>query len=52
MSFADKRLENMQFYKVLQCVLNKDKKQIEKRTRLGYPEIIHFVEPVNTVLCT
>ncbi|XP_054847993.1 ankyrin repeat and EF-hand domain-containing protein 1 [Eublepharis macularius] len=47
MSLADKRLENLQIYKVLQCVRQKDKKQIEKLTRLGYPELINFTEPVN-----
>ncbi|XP_062981395.1 ankyrin repeat and EF-hand domain-containing protein 1 isoform X2 [Elgaria multicarinata webbii] len=44
---ADKRLENLQIYKVLQCVRLKDKKQIEKLTKLGYPELINFTEPVN-----
>ncbi|XP_060058979.1 ankyrin repeat and EF-hand domain-containing protein 1 isoform X2 [Erinaceus europaeus] len=47
MALADKRLENLQIYKVLQCVRNKDKKQIEKLTRLGYPELINFTEPIN-----
>lgn len=47
MALADKRLENLQVYKVLQCVRNKDKKQIEKLTRLGYPELINFTEPVS-----
>lgn len=47
MALADKRLENLQIYKVLQCVRNKDKKQIEKLTRLGYPELINFTDPVN-----
>lgn len=47
MALADKRLENLQIYKVLQCVRNKDKMQIEKLTRLGYPELINFTEPVN-----
>ncbi|KAM6163791.1 ankyrin repeat and EF-hand domain-containing protein 1 [Rhynchocyon petersi] len=47
MALADKRLENLQIYKVLQCVQNKDKKQIEKLTKLGYPELINFREPVN-----
>ncbi|KAM9249264.1 ankyrin repeat and EF-hand domain-containing protein 1 [Dugong dugon] len=47
MALADKRLENLQIYKVLQCVRNKDKKQIEKLTKLGYPELINFTEPVN-----
>ncbi|XP_048366445.1 ankyrin repeat and EF-hand domain-containing protein 1 [Sphaerodactylus townsendi] len=47
MSLADKRLENLQIYKVLQCVRQKDKKQIEKLTKLGYPELINFTEPVN-----
>ncbi|XP_053236614.1 ankyrin repeat and EF-hand domain-containing protein 1 isoform X1 [Podarcis raffonei] len=44
---ADKRLENLQIYKVLQCVRQKDKKQIEKLTKLGYPELINFTEPVD-----
>ncbi|KAF7249320.1 Ankyrin repeat and EF-hand domain-containing protein 1 [Varanus komodoensis] len=47
MSLADKRLENLQIYKVLQCVRQKDKKQIEKLTKLGYPELINFTEPLN-----
>ncbi|XP_034288261.1 ankyrin repeat and EF-hand domain-containing protein 1 [Pantherophis guttatus] len=47
MSLADKRLENLQIYKVLQCVRQKDKKQIEKLTKLGYPELINFTEPEN-----
>ncbi|ELW64295.1 Ankyrin repeat domain-containing protein 5 [Tupaia chinensis] len=47
MALTDKRLENLQIYKVLQCVRNKDKKQIEKLTRLGYPELINFTEPIN-----
>ncbi|XP_007954619.1 ankyrin repeat and EF-hand domain-containing protein 1 [Orycteropus afer afer] len=47
MALADRRLENLQIYKVLQCVRNKDKKQIEKLTKLGYPELINFTEPVN-----
>ncbi|ERE71500.1 ankyrin repeat and EF-hand domain-containing protein 1 [Cricetulus griseus] len=47
MALADKRLENLQIYRVLQCVRNKDKKQIEKLTRLGYPELINFTEPID-----
>ncbi|XP_015338354.1 ankyrin repeat and EF-hand domain-containing protein 1 isoform X1 [Marmota marmota marmota] len=47
MSLADKRLENLQIYKVLQCVRNKDKKQIEKLTKLGHPQLINFTEPVD-----
>lgn len=47
MSLADKRLETLQIYKVLQCVRQKDKKQIEKLTKLGYPELINFTEPIN-----
>ncbi|KAL4680682.1 hypothetical protein H8959_022623 [Pygathrix nigripes] len=47
MALADKRLENLQIYKVLQCVRNKDKKQIEKLTKLGYPELINYTDPVN-----
>uniref|UniRef100_A0A8D0H6X4 Ankyrin repeat and EF-hand domain containing 1 n=1 Tax=Sphenodon punctatus TaxID=8508 RepID=A0A8D0H6X4_SPHPU len=47
MALADKRLENLQIYKVLQCVRQKDKKQIEKLTKLGFPELINFTEPVD-----
>ncbi|XP_036274239.1 ankyrin repeat and EF-hand domain-containing protein 1 [Pipistrellus kuhlii] len=47
MALTDKRLENLQIYKCLQCVRNKDKKQIEKLTRLGYPELINFTDPVD-----
>ncbi|XP_070588753.1 ankyrin repeat and EF-hand domain-containing protein 1 [Erythrolamprus reginae] len=47
MALADKRLENLQIYKVLQCVRQKDKKQIEKLTKLGYPDLINFTEPEN-----
>lgn len=47
MAVADKRLENLQIYKVLQCVRNKDKKQIEKLTKFGYPQLINFTEPIN-----
>ncbi|XP_007670293.2 ankyrin repeat and EF-hand domain-containing protein 1 isoform X3 [Ornithorhynchus anatinus] len=45
MALVDKRLENLQIYKVLQCVRKKDKKQIEKLTKFGYPELINFREP-------
>lgn len=47
MALADRRLENLQIYKVLQCVRNKDTKQIEKLIRLGYPELINFTDPLN-----
>uniref|UniRef100_A0A2K6EV96 Ankyrin repeat and EF-hand domain containing 1 n=2 Tax=Propithecus coquereli TaxID=379532 RepID=A0A2K6EV96_PROCO len=47
MALADKRLENLQIYKVLQCVRNKDKKQIEKLTKLGYPQLINFTDPID-----
>ncbi|XP_042550544.1 ankyrin repeat and EF-hand domain-containing protein 1 [Dipodomys spectabilis] len=47
MALASRRLENLQVYKVLQCVRNKDKKQIEKLTKLGYPELINFTEPID-----
>lgn len=43
----DKRLEHLQIYKVLQCVRQKDKKQIEKLCKLGFPELINFTEPVD-----
>uniref|UniRef100_A0A8C5UWP0 Ankyrin repeat and EF-hand domain containing 1 n=1 Tax=Microcebus murinus TaxID=30608 RepID=A0A8C5UWP0_MICMU len=47
MALADKRLENLQIYKVLQCVRNKDRKQIEKLTKLGYPQLINFTDPID-----
>ncbi|KAM9065897.1 ankyrin repeat and EF-hand domain-containing protein 1 isoform 3-T3 [Sarcophilus harrisii] len=49
MALADKRLENLQIYKVLQCVRERNKKQIEKLTKMGYPELINFTEPTNGV---
>ncbi|XP_051831881.1 ankyrin repeat and EF-hand domain-containing protein 1 isoform X1 [Antechinus flavipes] len=49
MALADKRLENLQIYKVLQCVREGNKKQIEKLTKMGYPELINFTEPTNGV---
>ncbi|XP_019404649.1 PREDICTED: ankyrin repeat and EF-hand domain-containing protein 1 isoform X1 [Crocodylus porosus] len=47
MSLADKRLEHLQIYKVLQCVRQRDKKQIEKMTKLGFQDLINFTEPTN-----
>lgn len=49
MALADKRLENLQIYKVLQCVRNKDKEQIEKLIKFGYPELVNFTEPVHGI---
>lgn len=47
MVLVDKRFENLQIYKVFQCVRNKDKMQIEKLIRFGYFELINFIEFVN-----
>ncbi|NWH66180.1 ANKE1 protein, partial [Geococcyx californianus] len=43
---ADKRLKNLQIYKLLQCVHQKDKKQIEKLVQNGIPNLINFTEPM------
>ncbi|NXX74635.1 ANKE1 protein, partial [Urocolius indicus] len=43
---VDKRLLNLQIYKLLQCVHQKDKKQIEKLIQNGFPNLINFTEPV------
>ncbi|NXH16188.1 ANKE1 protein, partial [Bucco capensis] len=40
------RLINLQIYKLLQCVHQKDKKQIEKLVQNGLPDLINFTEPV------
>ncbi|MEE6518256.1 hypothetical protein FKM82_029130 [Ascaphus truei] len=39
------RLETLQIYKVLQCVREHDKDQIEKLIRLGVPDLINLTEP-------
>ncbi|KAG8583982.1 hypothetical protein GDO81_008624 [Engystomops pustulosus] len=44
-SVAEGRLETLQIYKVLQCVREQDKEQIEKLTRLGVPDLINLTEP-------
>ncbi|NXT83680.1 ANKE1 protein, partial [Zapornia atra] len=43
---VDKRLQNLQIYKLLQCVHQKDKKQIEKLVQNGLPNLINFTEPM------
>ncbi|NXN38900.1 ANKE1 protein, partial [Rhinoptilus africanus] len=43
---VDNRLRNLQIYKLLQCVHQKDKKQIEKLVQNGFPNLINFTEPV------
>ncbi|KAM6280964.1 ankyrin repeat and EF-hand domain-containing protein 1 [Porphyrio hochstetteri] len=43
---VDKRLQNLQIYKLLQCVHQKDKKQIEKLIQNGLPNLINFTEPM------
>lgn len=44
---ADGRLETLQIYKVLQCVRDQDKEQIQKLTQLGVPNLINLTEPRN-----
>lgn len=46
-SIAKGRLETLQIYKVLQCVREQDKEQIEKLTKLGVPDLINLTEPNN-----
>ncbi|XP_061317531.1 ankyrin repeat and EF-hand domain-containing protein 1 isoform X2 [Pezoporus flaviventris] len=43
---VDIRLRNLQVYKLLQCVHQKDKKQIEKLVQNGFPNLINFTEPM------
>ncbi|NXG79558.1 ANKE1 protein, partial [Baryphthengus martii] len=43
---VDKRLLNLQIYKLLQCVHQKDKKQIEKLVQNGFSNLINFTEPM------
>ncbi|XP_054678561.1 ankyrin repeat and EF-hand domain-containing protein 1 isoform X1 [Grus americana] len=43
---VDNRLQNLQIYKLLQCVHQKDKKQIEKLVQNGFPNLINFTEPM------
>ncbi|XP_009092040.3 ankyrin repeat and EF-hand domain-containing protein 1 [Serinus canaria] len=42
---VDKRLLNLQIYKLLQCVHEKDKKQIENLIEKGFPDLINYTEP-------
>ncbi|XP_027509666.1 ankyrin repeat and EF-hand domain-containing protein 1 isoform X1 [Corapipo altera] len=42
---VDRRLLNLQIYKLLQCVHQKDKKQIEKLVQKGFPNLINYTEP-------
>ncbi|NXC13217.1 ANKE1 protein, partial [Corythaeola cristata] len=43
---VDDRLRNLQIYKLLQCVHQRDKKQIEKLVQNGFPDLINFTEPM------
>ncbi|KFQ30413.1 Ankyrin repeat and EF-hand domain-containing protein 1 [Mesitornis unicolor] len=43
---VDKRLLNLQIYKLLQCVHQKDKEQIKKLVQNGFPNLINFTEPM------
>ncbi|NWU96962.1 ANKE1 protein, partial [Upupa epops] len=43
---VDNRLQTLQIYKLLQCVHQKDKKQIEKLIQNGFPNLINFTEPM------
>lgn len=42
---VDHRLLNLQIYKLLQCVHQKDKEQIEKLVQNGFPNLLNFTEP-------
>ncbi|NXE91547.1 ANKE1 protein, partial [Menura novaehollandiae] len=42
---VDRRLLNLQIYKLLQCVHERDKKQIEKLVQKGFPNLINYTEP-------
>ncbi|NXO67934.1 ANKE1 protein, partial [Phainopepla nitens] len=42
---VDKRLLHLQIYKLLQCVHEKDKRQIENLIRKGFPDLINYTEP-------
>ncbi|XP_035178220.1 ankyrin repeat and EF-hand domain-containing protein 1 isoform X3 [Oxyura jamaicensis] len=44
---VDDRLLDLQIYKLLQCVHQKDKKQIEKLVQHGFPNLINFTEPTD-----
>uniref|UniRef100_A0A8B9UB17 Ankyrin repeat and EF-hand domain containing 1 n=1 Tax=Anas zonorhyncha TaxID=75864 RepID=A0A8B9UB17_9AVES len=44
---VDDRLQDLQIYKLLQCVHQKDKKQIEKLVQHGFPNLINFTEPTD-----
>lgn len=43
---AENRLEVLQVCRLLQCVNNGDKPQIEKMVRLGVPRLINITEPI------
>ncbi|NWV19921.1 ANKE1 protein, partial [Origma solitaria] len=42
---VDQRLLHLQIYKLLQCVHEKDKKQIENLIQKGFPDLINYTEP-------
>ncbi|NXA83873.1 ANKE1 protein, partial [Thryothorus ludovicianus] len=42
---VDKRLLKLQIYKLLQCVHEKDKDQIENLIKKGFPDLINYTEP-------
>ncbi|NXG46894.1 ANKE1 protein, partial [Psilopogon haemacephalus] len=43
---VDNRLLNLQIYKLLQCIHQKDKTQIEKLVQNGFPDLINVTEPM------
>ncbi|XP_066553859.1 ankyrin repeat and EF-hand domain-containing protein 1 isoform X2 [Amia ocellicauda] len=45
LSTAQGRLEVLQVYKLLYCVCEKDKEQIEKLVKMGVPNLINLSEP-------
>ncbi|KFO84239.1 Ankyrin repeat and EF-hand domain-containing protein 1, partial [Buceros rhinoceros silvestris] len=42
---VDHRLLNLQIYKLLQCVHQKNEEQIEKLIQNGFPNLLNFTEP-------
>uniref|UniRef100_U3K941 Ankyrin repeat and EF-hand domain containing 1 n=1 Tax=Ficedula albicollis TaxID=59894 RepID=U3K941_FICAL len=42
---VDKRLLCLQIYKLLQCIHEKDKKQIENLLQKGFPDLINYTDP-------
>ena len=50
MPVAQTRLENLQVCKLLQCVRDEDREQIEKLTLHGVPHLINYNEPTVRIM--